>query len=83
MKQNKKNISSKVDEWSKQGNFDDASLALLTQARRFTESLASQKETSLHESLIEQGLAIASELQQLKCDSETLSAALIYPSFLQ
>ncbi len=77
-----KNILPKAVEWLNQGHFNTASVLSLTKACHFAEQLASQHESSIHESLIEQGLAIASELQTLKCDNDALSAALIYPSFI-
>ena len=76
----KKHILEKTNHWLTQGHFDKTSLALLTQACHFSESLADQHQQS---EPFEQGLAIATELQALKCDSETLSVALIYPSFIQ
>ncbi|ACJ18043.1 RelA/SpoT family protein [Coxiella burnetii] len=56
---------------------------LLKRASVLAEKLASTYETPAHEVLIEKGLAIASLLQPLHCDSETLAAALLYPTVTQ
>lgn len=64
----------KVEQWLDQQKNNH----LLRLACLFAEELS---DPTLKENLVEKGLAIASELKQLRCDNETLAAALIYPAF--
>ena len=56
---------------------------LLTQACVTAYTLADEYEVSEREPLLEHGLAIATQLQSLNSDNQTLAAAIIYPVYRQ
>jgi len=56
---------------------------LLSKACILTRELNQQHDSTISNALLEKGISMASHLENLKCDSETLAAAIIYPSFFE
>lgn len=54
---------------------------LLKKACELTLEINRAHDSAFSNALLEKGLSMASHLENLKCDSETLAAAIIYPSF--
>lgn len=54
---------------------------LLHKAYELTQTINCEYDSIIANTLLEKGLSMASRLENLKCDSETLATAIIYPSF--
>lgn len=71
----------KATEWLTQLRDKKYNHELLSKAHQLTETINHEHDAAAQEAFLEKGLAMASQLEYLKCDSETLAAAIIYPSF--
>lgn len=62
-------------------NLQNTDVELLTQACFTAHTLADEYEIAKQESFIESGLAIATQLQSLNSDNQTVAAAIIFPAY--
>jgi len=75
-------LSNTSQEWIRQAKsqLEKIDIDLLTRACIFSESAEEKVEAHFGNTVLEQGLSIASELLELNCDNETLAAAIAYPA---
>lgn len=74
-------LAAKTAEWLENTHNKKLDRQLLEQSCSLAEKLAGSHKPAIAEALLEKGLSMATQLEKLQCDSETLAAAILYPSF--